>query len=266
MPPAAGKSRTSEDVVGNKDALQGQWRLAVLLGGCLLVGGFLVSGLLLGRTEAWLWTAGAAAVVGFVLGTFRYHLPRNHPPGRPGMLRRTVGRANAVTLVRGGLLAAVAGFLFVEPVGVAGWFVAGCYTVAIVLDWVDGRLARYDDHRTVLGERLDMALDTTGLVIAALVGIRWAAVPVWYLLVPVARYVYRGAVARRKRRGLPVAPLPESRVRRPLAGFQMAFLAGALLPIAPGRAVWWVAVVAVVCSLIAFLRDYLAVTRRLPQP
>lgn len=245
-------------------ALRRRWRVAVVAGVAALGVGTAAVASVVGPATGWRWTVGAAVVVGFVLATFRYYLPRNHPPGAPESRRQSVGVANAVTLCRGGLVAAVAGFLLIEPAGTLAWVPAACYGTAAALDWVDGRLARAGDRVTVLGARLDMALDTTGLLVAAIVGVRWGPIPVWYLLMPAARYAYRGAVGIRERRGRPVDDLPESRLRRPVAGLQMAFVAVALVPATPAGAVRPVAAVALAAGLAVFVRDYLAVTRRLP--
>lgn len=258
-----GSSGASSDLATTGGRLRRRWWLVAFAKLVLVAGGASVIAGTLGPQAGWQWAVGAVVVVGFVLATFRRHLPRNHPPGSPGKRYDAVGVATAVTLVRGGLIALVAGFLLVEPTVAFAWVPALCYGAVAALDWIDGHLARYADRTTVLGERLDMAMDTTGLLVAALVGVRWGAIPVWYLLVPVARYVYRAALGLRERRGLPVDDLPESRVRRPVAGLQMAFVTGALIPVVPVNAVRMAATIAVAIGLSVFLRDYLAVTRRL---
>lgn len=245
-------------------ALRRRWRIAVATGVAALAVGTTAVADVVGAATGWRWAVGAAVVVGFVLATFRYHLPRNHPPEAPEKRRQSVGAANSVTLCRGGLIAAVAGFLLVEPSGSLAWIPATCYGIAAALDWVDGRLAHATDGDTVLGARLDMAVDTTGLLIAAIVGVRWGPIPAWYLLMPAARYAYRGAVGLRERRGRPVDDLPESRLRRPVAGLQMAFVAVALVPVTPTGVVRPIAAIAVTVGLAVFVRDFLSVTRRLP--
>lgn len=243
--------------------LRRQWWLVAAVGLLWVASGAGVVASVFDTNAGVRWGGGAAVIVGFGLATFRYHLPRNHPPDSPENRTDSVGVANGVTLFRGGLLSLVAGFLFVEPTANVAWIPALCYGAAAGLDWVDGRLARYTDQTTVLGARLDMAFDTTGLLVAALVGVRWGTIPVWYLLVPAARYCYRGAVGIRQRRNLPVEELPESRIRRPNAGLQMVFVGGALLPIAPASVVRNAAAIVAIVGIAVFLRDYLAVTRRL---
>lgn len=245
------------------DRLYRQWLVSVL-GACLLLvtGSLAIASVVDGGT-GWYWAAGTAVVLGFTLGTVRYHLPRNHPPGSPGSLLPSLGRGTVLTILRGGLVATVAGFILVDPTGPFAWIPAVCYGTAIGLDWLDGWLARTDDWTTVLGERLDMALDTTGLLVASIVAVHWGPLPAWYLLVPLARYVYRGALGLRIRLELPVKPLPESRVRRPIAGGQMAFVAVALVPGIPPELVLSGAILAVIIGVGIFVRDYLAVADRL---
>ena len=265
MRPDADGARGSREAGSGPEippALRRQWWIVATVGIVSVASGAGVIAGTFGLRASFRWAVGSAVVAGFVLATFRYHLRRNHPPGAPDKRYGSVGVASAVTLLRGGLIALVAGFLLVEPTAVFAWIPAFCYGTAAGLDWVDGRLARYADRTTVLGERLDMAFDTTGLLSATLVGVRWGPIPVWYLLVPGARYVYRGALGIRLHRGLPVDDLPKSQIRRPVAGLQMAFVVGALTPVAPPGAVRAVAAVAVVVGVTVFVRDYLAVTRR----
>lgn len=178
--------------------------------------------------------------------------------------RTALGAANLVTLVRGALFAGVAGFVVVEPVGVLAWGPAVLYGVGVSLDAVDGVVARTLGEPTQLGEKLDLAFDTLGFLVAPIVGVAWGRLPVWYLTLATARYWYRLGLWVRRRRGRPVGTLPDSRVRRPLAAVQMAFITGALAPVVPTRLVAILAALVVVPSLAVFVRDYLAVTGRLP--
>ncbi|MFC7098160.1 CDP-alcohol phosphatidyltransferase family protein [Halobaculum marinum] len=179
--------------------------------------------------------------------------------------RRTgLGVANAVTLFRGLLYAAVAGFLLTGRLpGPWAWAPALLYGAGAALDAVDGAVARGPGRRTVLGEKLDMGVDTLGFLVAPLVGVAWGRIPVWYLALSAARYLFKLGRWRRERRGLPVHDLPESRVRRPLAGLQMAFIAVALAPVLPSFVVAVLAAVVVTPSLVVFVRDYLVVAGHL---
>jgi CDP-diacylglycerol--glycerol-3-phosphate 3-phosphatidyltransferase len=203
------------------------------------------------------WLPVAGAVLAVQVGYLAYHLDVDRPAA-------AFAPPNLVTLTRGGLYAATAGFLAVAPATpTVRWAPAACYGAGVALDFVDGRLARLTGRTTALGETLDHAFDTLGFLVAPLVGVVWGRLPLLYLALSAARYVYRGGLWWRRRRGRPVGDLPESRVRRPLAAGQMAFIAAALAPVAPASLVHPAALVAVVPSLAVFCRDYLAVTGRL---
>jgi len=203
------------------------------------------------------WALGAGAVLVYEVGFLAYHLDAE----RAGVV---LAPPNLLTLARGGLYAATAGFLFVPPSTAAlRWAPAACYGVGAALDFVDGSLARRTGRTTELGAKLDLAFDTLGFLVAPLVGVAWGRLPAAYLSLSAARYVYRAALGWRKRRGRPVEELPASRIRRPLAALQMGFITVALAPVLPVSVVHPLAVVAVMPSLATFVRDYLAVTGRL---
>ena len=178
--------------------------------------------------------------------------------------RRLFGLANGVTLVRGALYAVVAGFAVVPPGTSLAWVPALCYGSGVALDNLDGTLARTVGRETEIGRRLDMAFDTFGFVAAPLVAVLWGLLPVWYLSISAARYVFRGAVWLRRVRGLPVGDLPDSDLGKYLAGVQMVFVTVALVPPVPTGLVRTVAPVVLLPSLAVFTRDYLFVSGRLP--
>lgn len=241
----------------------------------------------LGLPPAWL--ALALAWLLPVGGLLAAHLPANHAPGGGRIVPR-LGLANLVTLSRGVLLAWTAGFLAMgsgalatggwvslpliaaargpsfgalSPGPSAVWLPALCYGGAVVLDAVDGRIARTLGVRTALGATLDARYDGIGILTASLVGVVGGILPAWYLAVGAATYAFAGSVRVRRRRGDPVYPLPERRSRRLLAGLQMAFLAVALVP-PVGRAAATAGAVAVGGAyLLGFCRDWLYVTGRL---
>ncbi len=178
-----------------------------------------------------------------------------------------VRAANAVTLFRGWLFAAAGGFVALGPTtalvppGLAGavaWVPGVCYGLGAALDQVDGRLARYTDTASRFGERLDMAVDTLGFVVAPAVAVAWGRLPVWYLSLAAARYLFKAGRGYRQWRGLPVHDLSPHSLRRTLSGLQMAFLTVALLPLVSPDTLAVVAVAVLAPSLAMFGRDYLA--------
>lgn len=223
----------------------------------------------LGPATAARWLAVATIPVAYTLWQLRHALDANHPPDAPpnAPLHDTLGLANGVTLARGWLYAWVAGCLLVAPpVDTAwAWAPAVAYGTGATLDYLDGTIADTLGRPTVLGERLDLAFDTLGFLAAPLVAVAWGALPVWYLSISAARYLFRLGTWLRDRRGQPVADLPDSTVRRPLAGLQMAVIATALVPATPRPVVWPLATAAMLPSLAVFARDYLVVTGRIPR-
>jgi CDP-diacylglycerol--glycerol-3-phosphate 3-phosphatidyltransferase len=215
---------------------------------------------LTGHPSAARWTVPAATVAAFELWFLRRHLGANHADGPAARLHGSLGAANALTLVRGGAFAAVAGFAVVDPTAELAWLVAVLYGGGCALDWIDGFAARRAGRTTVLGARLDMAFDTLGFLVAPVVGVLWGRLPVWYLSLSLARYLFKAGRGLRRYRGRPVYDLPPSRVRRPLAGVQMVFITVALAPVVPVETVRALAAVVLVPSLAVFARDYLVVS------
>ena len=184
----------------------------------------------------------------------------------PGIVwRRSLGLANALTLLRGGLYAVVAGFVVVPIDTALAWVPAACYGAGVILDKLDGAVARTVGEQTELGTRLDMAFDTFGFVVAPLVAVLWGLLPVWYLSISVARYVFLGGIYWRRLRGRPVFETPNSNLGKYLAGVQMTFITVALIPGVPTSLVWTVAPFVLAPSLAVFGRDFLFVSGRLPR-
>jgi CDP-diacylglycerol--glycerol-3-phosphate 3-phosphatidyltransferase len=207
------------------------------------------------------WLPPVAAVSAFQLWFSYRHLDANRPDGADGgvPVHRSLGLPNLVTLGRGGLLAALAGFGTLTPRPEIAWLPAMLYGTACGLDFLDGFLARRTERTTLLGAKLDLAIDTTGFLIAPVVGVLWNQLPAWYLSLSAARYLFKLGCWLRRRRGKPVFDLPPSLVRRPLAGTQMAFITFALVPIVPLSTVRPLAAVVLSASLAVFVRDYLVV-------
>jgi CDP-diacylglycerol--glycerol-3-phosphate 3-phosphatidyltransferase len=222
------------------------------------------------------WLLVAIVPLGYTLWLLRRSLALNRPPAPTDgtvadgglAVSPTLGVANGVTLSRGWLYAGVAGFLLVVPPVDSAWrwLPALWYGGGAALDWIDGFLARRVGRSTRLGRRLDMAFDTMGFLVAPTVAVAWGALPVWYLSIAAARYLYRFGCWLHERRGHRVGDLPESRVRRPLAGLQMVVVTAALLPLTPASVAWPVATLAMLPSLAVFGRDYLVVTGRFGVP
>ena len=205
-----------------------------------------------------------AVVAGLCLAVQLLYISHSLVPSRTagGPLIRLFGLANTLTLLRAALYGVVAGFVVVPPDTRIVWVPAVAYGSGIVLDYLDGSVARTVGRETVLGERMDMAIDTFGFVAAPLVAVLWGQLPVWYLSLSAARYVYRGGLAWRQHRGQPLFDPPDSDISKYLAGVQMVFLTAALAPAVPTEFVRATAPFVLAPSLLVFTRDFLVVTGR----
>jgi len=190
-----------------------------------------------------------------------WYVGRTLGPGP--VLGRLLGLANLLTLARGALLAVVAGFLVVPRGTTLAWVPALVYGAAVVLDQVDGTVARTIGEETAVGKQLDVAFDTFGFVVAPLVAVLWGQLPVWYLSLSAARYFYRGGLAWRRHTGRPVFDRPDDNLGRYLAGVQMVFITAALAPAVPTTLVWTAAPLVLALSLAVFVRDFLTATDQL---
>jgi CDP-diacylglycerol--glycerol-3-phosphate 3-phosphatidyltransferase len=182
-------------------------------------------------------------------------LPENRRPGEEALLP-TLGGPTHLTLIRGLLIALVAGFFFEPRVA------APAYTAAALLDCLDGRLARRQNRETGLGSRLDMETDALGILVASLAGIATGKLPPWYLAIGLARYLFVLGIEWRRLRRVPVGDLDPSRWRRILAGMQMGFLSVALWPEVPASLSRSAAYAFGGATLVFFARDWFVVSSR----
>ncbi|MEU8803794.1 CDP-alcohol phosphatidyltransferase family protein [Spirillospora sp. NPDC048819] len=107
-------------------------------------------------------------------------------------MRRTLGPADHVTLGRvvltGGVTALVAGHLMGDG---HTWTLVAVASVALVLDGVDGQVARRTGTASKLGARFDMEVDAF-LVLVLSVQVAWSA-GAWVLAIGAMRYVFGAA-------------------------------------------------------------------------
>jgi phosphatidylglycerophosphate synthase len=164
---------------------------------------------------------------------------------------RSFGPANRVTLGRATLVGGVAALVadsFVNPPPVRALVTLAA--VALILDAVDGQVARRTRTASVLGARFDMEVDAfLILVLSVFVA---TSLGVWVLLIGAMRYAFVGAA-----RVLPWlhGPLPPSTARKTVAALQgivlLATSAG-IIPSLPAFAAVFLALALLVWS---FARD-----------
>ena len=214
------------------------------------------------------WLLQTFAVLVYVLGTLRSCLPANHRKYET-LLLPTFGAGTLITICRGGLISMLAGFLFLPwPESSSGmlrlsWLPGALYILAALADYADGYLARITKHETRLGEVFDAKMDALGLLIAPLLAISFGQLPIYYVAVGAAYYVFIFGIWLRKKSGRPLVelqPYPEARM---LAGFQMGFIGVALLPVFSPPVTTIAALIFMTPFLIGFVRDWLVVCGRI---
>ncbi len=229
------------------------WALLLALGYRLLAAEWQVE-----HARQWLLQAGIACV--YLLGVLWGAVEHNYRAGENRLLPE-FGAGNAMTLLRGGLVAALLGFLLQPwPQGWLAWLPAVLYTLACLADFLDGYLARITNHATRMGEMLDMNIDGLGVLAASLLAVQYGQVPIWYLLVALARYIFLGGIWLRKRLGKPVSELQPSLRRRAFAGVQMGFLFFILMPIFSPPGTHIAALLFAIPFLVGFSYDWLTVS------
>jgi len=209
----------------------------------------------------WLWLS--MVICWLVYKQAARLLPLNRPSGA-NALYPSLGWANQLTLLRGILIAMTGGFLFqVWPPGLLAWAPGVIYTLAAVIDRVDGYVARKTGLPSQMGSELDIKFDALGLVVAPLLACLYGQVHWSYLSVSLAYYLFQWGTAYRIRKGLPVFELPQNLNRRSMAGFQMGFIAVALWPLLSPYYTSLAGVAFMLPLLLGFSIDWLTVSGRI---
>jgi phosphatidylglycerophosphate synthase len=167
-----------------------------------------------------------------------------------------LGAANRVTLARavlvGGVTALAADGLVVDgphrPGGIAT--LVGLAAVALVLDGVDGWVARRTGTVSALGWRFDMEVDAFLILVLSVCVAR--SVGPWVLAIGVARYLAWAAGALVPWLGVPVPP---RYWRKPVAAIQGIVLTAAIAQLLPAAIMVAAIVLAMVLLTESFGRD-----------
>jgi phosphatidylglycerophosphate synthase len=171
-------------------------------------------------------------------------LPAHHP-------FPTLGPANGVTLVRGALVALLAGLIGERAPG-APTFAVAIAVAVIVLDGVDGWLARRTRMASRFGARFDMETDAVLVAVLALLAWQFHKVGVWVLLSGLMRYLFLAA-------GLLVPllrhPVPSSYRGKSIAVVQILALIVAIAPFSSAEVATAVAAIALGLLTASFLLD-----------
>ena len=138
------------------------------------------------------------------------------------------GFANSITLLRGFVICTLlASITTTTPASSIEWIQLTLASIALVLDWVDGRVARLFHQPSQFGARFDVEIDSLFLVTVCLVLIERQALGGWILVLPALRplfFVAQSWLSLRRR------SLPSSRRRSLVAGVAATLLVIAMIP------------------------------------
>jgi CDP-diacylglycerol--glycerol-3-phosphate 3-phosphatidyltransferase len=206
------------------------------------------------------WSSLAALAMGFVVWRLWHSLSDNFRPGE-NLLLPDLGAGNVISLVRGALIASLFGFLFSSwPPGWLAWLPGIIYTVAALLDGVDGIAARRSNQVTRLGETLDISFDGLGTLVVTALLAQYGQAPVWFVILGLARPIFLAGMWLRRRLGLPLYDLLPSNSRRMIAGFTFGFTFVLLWPLVKPPGTLWAASFWALPFLGGFLLDWLVVS------
>ncbi|TVP49078.1 MAG: CDP-alcohol phosphatidyltransferase family protein [Halomonas sp.] len=186
----------------------------LLVGGLLLLAvGLMTSGVITGPLN---WTV-ALGLYAIISGLALIYWPYG-----------ALGWANRVTLLRAVMVALVAGGLIAGAFSDAIWQWLLIAVTALLLDGVDGWVARYTRSHSTFGARFDMELDAL-LIMLLCIGL-WQLEPlgVWVLLIGGMRY---GFIIAGLRFSWLMAPLFASFRRKAVCVWQVTALLLALTPL-----------------------------------
>ena len=163
------------------------------------------------------------------------------------------GNANRVTLLRAVGISLIAGLLgAAETVGRYSWLWFGLALATLLLDCVDGWLARRQGTASPFGARFDMELDALFVLVLALLVWQSGKAGGWVLSAGLLRYgfIAGGWLWPQLRR-----PLPPSKRRQTVCVIQIAVLIACLTPVFSGYWSQGLAAVALALLLASFLLD-----------
>ena len=199
-----------------------------------------------------------SAICGIFLGILFQKFSRFNYDGNTNIYYHHIGIANYITLFRGSCISLMSGFLGSS----LNLFLASLYLFVVILDVVDGFVARSTNHTSVFGEKMDTECDALGMFVATLICVQQQQLPLAYIFVGLFRYFFvLHLLCRHNKKNF---TLPPSNFRRFLAGLHMIFIAVSLFPMANSSILTPISYVFVLPFYIIFIRDWLWVIGVLP--
>lgn len=256
------KEQTPTNPLILQQRLQRMWWTAVFYCLSILSGGFLIFNNDWQNCQGLQGSAQATVITAYILILLRIGIPLNYHP-RQKVLHSNLGYGTWITITRAMLIAILAGYLF-QPwplsrlvPGWPSWTPGILYLAASLLDYLDGRVARASQQETRLGAFLDINIDALGLLVAALLAVWYGQLPVAYLSVGAAYYLFIFGIWLRKKYSKPVFEVKPRRSARIIAGFQMGFVGIALLPVISPPIKIVAAYIFMIPLLVGFANDWL---------
>lgn len=220
------------------------------------------TGLLLGAVVLGMWGLGVSPA--FAVGTLTIYLlliayvasriDRHAPNARFGV-------ANRLTLLRGAVACLLGGLVMVAPE--AGpqmlWTATAIGVVSLLLDGIDGFIARRRGEASRFGAAFDLETDALLILLLSLLMYRLDRAGAWVLAIGLMRYAFVLAG-----RVWPVLaqPLPESRRRKAVCGVQVAVLLACIPPALPPGVPWAMLALALAALIVSFAVDLARLLRR----
>lgn len=196
-----------------------------IIGGFLLIVG-MASGAAVYLSVSATYILIATGLYSLMLGVLNHAWQRADACSRP---RRGFGWANRVTLLRSLPVVLIASLVpFPEAITDHAWGLAWLSLGTLILDGVDGKVARATGSSSTFGSRFDMELDSFFTLSLCLVLISAGKAGTWVLALGLIRY---GFVLAGHFRPWLQNPLPDSFRRKTVCVWQVATLLVCLLPL-----------------------------------
>lgn len=152
------------------------------------------------------------------------YLPSDYPFERFGL-------ANSVTLLRGALVSWLAGFVGLPEIiadPILAWSLLTAAFIVLLLDGLDGWLARKTGQTSAFGAKFDMEVDSLFAIVLSLLAWQSDKVGWWVLLLGLPRPLFIVAAWFEPRL---MSPLPDSMLRKTICVIQIAVLIILLAPV-----------------------------------
>ena len=176
--------------------------------------------------------------------------------------RSSLGWPNRVTLLRGLLVAWLAVWIaFPSWLSAGAWTVVAVTLASLLLDGVDGYLARRLDQSSSFGARFDMEVDAALILLLCVLIAQAGIAGPWVLLIGLMRYAFVLAMI--------LFPslnqtLPDSFRRKVICVWQVASLIAAFVPVLPPLLINSVLALALALLVISFSLDIRWLYRQRP--